>query len=76
MIKEYERVVLTEDLPNTDLRKDDVGVVVMIYNEGKAYEVEFFSLDGETIAVETLYASQLREVKKSEILHVRDMEAA
>ena len=76
MIKEYERVVLTADLPGTNLRKDDVGVVVMIHNEGEAYEVEFFSLAGETIAVETITAAQLREVRKSEILHVRDIAAA
>ena len=76
MIKEFERVVLTEDIAGTALRKDDVGVVVMIYKNGKAYEVEFLALDGSTIAVETVKASQVRPVKNTEILHVRDVKAA
>lgn len=76
MIQELERVVLTEDLPGTALRKDDVGVVVMIYNNGEAYEIEFLALDGSTIAVETVKANQVRPVKNTEILHVRDVKAA
>ncbi|MFC5271105.1 DUF4926 domain-containing protein [Adhaeribacter terreus] len=73
MIKEFERVVLTEDISGTALRKDDVGVVVMIY---EAYEVEFLALDGSTIAVETVKANQVRPVRNTEILHVRDVKAA
>ena len=76
MIKEFERVVLTEDITGTALRKDDVGVVVMIYKNGEAYEVEFLALDGSTIAVETVKANQIRPVKNTEILHVRDVKAA
>lgn len=52
MIEEFERIILTEDLPGTDLRKGDVGVVVEIYNEGEGYEVAFFALNGETVAVD------------------------
>ena len=76
MIKTFERVVLTEDISGTGLRKDDVGVVVMIYKNGEAYEVEFLTLDGSTIAVETVKAEQVRPVKNTEILHVRDVKAA
>ncbi len=76
MIKEFERVVLTEDIAGTALRKDDVGVVVMIYKNGEVYEVEFLALDGSTIAVETVKANQVRPVKNTEILHVRDVKAA
>ena len=76
MIKEFERVVLTEDISGTALRKDDVGVVVMIYKNGEAYEIEFLALDGSTIAVETVKANQVRPVKNTEILHVRDVKAA
>lgn len=46
MIKAFERVVLTKDITGTALRKGDVGIVVMIYKNGKAYEVEFLALDG------------------------------
>ena len=48
MYNEFERVVLTDDLPELGLMRGDVGVVVMVHQEGKAYEVEFLSLAGET----------------------------
>ena len=76
MIKEFERIILTEDIPGTDLKKGDVGVVVEIYNEGEGYEVEFFALNGDTLAVETLESRQVRPVTNREILHVRDLKAA
>ena len=76
MIKEFERIILTEDIPGTDLKKGDVGVVVEIYNEGEGYEVEFLALNGDTLAVETLESRQVRPVTNREILHVRDLKAA
>ncbi len=54
MIKELDIVVLTRDLPEHGLKRGDVGTVVMVYGDGKAFEVEFVSSDGETIALETL----------------------
>lgn len=76
MIKEFERVILTEDIPGSDLKRGDVGVVVEIYGEGEGYEVEFFALNGETVAVETLESRQVRSATSREILHVRDLKAA
>ena len=76
MIKEFERIILTEDIPGTDLKKGDVGVVVEIYNQGEGYEVEFFALNGDTVAVETLESSQVRSATSREILHVRELKAA
>ncbi|GAB2772705.1 hypothetical protein GCM10027275_14540 [Rhabdobacter roseus] len=75
MIKEFERVVLTEAISGTELKKGDVGVVVEIYNEGEGYEVEFFALNGETITVQTLDRKQVRPATSREILHVRDRTA-
>ena len=57
MIDEHDRVVLTESLSASDLQAGDVGTVVHVYEEGTAYEVEFFSLDGRTVAVETVEAT-------------------
>ena len=54
----------------------DVGVVVHIYEGGKAYEVEFIALDGNTVAVETLEAEKIRPIRDREMPHVRDMAAA
>jgi hypothetical protein len=42
-------------------------VVVCVHANGAAYEVEFMSLDGHTIGVETLFADQLRAVSRSAV---------
>lgn len=71
MIKEHDRVVLTTDLSGEKLAAGDVGTVMHIYREGEAFEVEFVSLDGETVAVVTLEPAQIRPVERREITHAR-----
>ncbi|MFQ5447272.1 MAG: DUF4926 domain-containing protein [Saprospiraceae bacterium] len=70
-IKEFERVILTENIEAADLSAGDIGTVVHVYQDGKAYEVEFATLLGETIAVCTLSPQQIRAIRKKEIAHVR-----
>ena len=76
MIKEHDTVVLTEDLPNEGLAAGDVGTVVHIHNGGEGYEVEFMTLAGQTIAVASLLARQVRPVSKQDISHVRELQPA
>ena len=75
MIKEHERVVLTAPVPAEGLETGDVGTVVHIYKDGLAYEVEFITLAGNTAAVVTLEAAQVRPVGKREITHARELAA-
>ena len=75
MIREHERAVLTVDLPEHHLRTGDVGTIVHIYNDGEAYEVEFFALDGHTLDVVTIEADQVRPVSRRDVLHVRELSA-
>jgi len=74
MIKELDSVVLTEDLPEYGLKRGDIGTVVLIHKGGVGYEVEFVTLDGETVAVVTLHPSQIRSVGEREIASVRKVE--
>ena len=71
MIEELSNIVLTCDLPDHGLAAGDIGTVVLVHDEGKGYEVEFMTLDGETIAVATLRAEQVRPVQHDEIAHAR-----
>ena len=75
MIEELEDVILTFDLPKHGLTRGDIGTVVLVHKEGKGYEVEFTTLDGESIALLTLTANQVRPSKPREIAHVRDLTA-
>lgn len=75
MIKEHERVVLKKGIPDQGLKTGDVGTVIHVYKKGEAFEVEFLTLHGKTVAVATLDASQVRPVLKREITHARLMRA-
>lgn len=61
MFDEHAQVVLTRPLPSLGLEPGVVGVIVHIYGEGAAYEVEFLRLDGSTIGVSTVEADDLRQ---------------
>jgi hypothetical protein len=73
VIEELDCVVLTRDLPSSGLKAGDIGTVVMVFNGGEAYDVEFLALDGETIALETLTADAVRPVRRREISHAREV---
>jgi len=76
VIREHDRVVLLADVPDSGLKAGDVGTVVHVYSGGAAYEVELMTLTGETVAVLTLSADQVREVREGEVTHARPCEAA
>jgi hypothetical protein len=76
MIKEHDCVVLTKSLPEEGLEAGDVGTVVHIHQNGVAYEVEFVTLAGRTVAVATVGATGLRPVGQRDISHVRELQAA
>jgi uncharacterized protein DUF4926 len=75
MIKEHDRVVLKKSVPAQGLKTGDVGTVIHVYKKGAAFEVEFLTLHGETVAIATLVASQVRPVQKREITHARLLRA-
>jgi hypothetical protein len=58
------------------LSAGDIGTVVLVHRGAAGYEVEFTSLDGDTIAVVTLMADQVRSTQSGEIAHVRVLAAA
>ena len=73
MINELDRVVLTEDLPEERLKAGDIGTVVLVHDGGTGYEVEFMTLEGDTIAVVTVEAKQVRPAGGNEIAHARQV---
>ena len=71
MIAELDLVVLRRDLPEEKLRAGDIGTVVLLHAGGAGYEVELTTLTGETLAVVTLPADDLRPVPPGEIANAR-----
>ena len=71
MMKEHDRVVLKADIPKEGLEAGDVGTVVHVHPKAEAFEVEFLTLEGETVSVTTVLSSQLRPVGKQDVTHAR-----
>jgi Domain of unknown function (DUF4926) len=71
MIEELDRVALTRNLPEHGLIAGDIGAVVGVHQEGRGYTLEFMSLDGNTIAIVTLDAKDVRTIGAREIAHAR-----
>jgi hypothetical protein len=76
MIEELASVVLTADLADHGLQAGDIGTVVLVHQGGRGYTVEFLTLSGDTVAVVTVPAEQVREIRSNEIAHVRELIAA
>ena len=72
-MREHDRIVLTADLPGHGLQAGDVGTIVHTYTAEPAYEVEFVALGGKTLAVLTVPAEQLRDVRHDELTHARQI---
>ena len=71
MICELDTVILLNDRPHEALMKGDVGSVVFIHEGGKAFEVEFTTLAGDSLGVFTLAADEVRPIPARDVPHVR-----
>jgi len=76
MIRELETVVLTHDIEEHGLKRGDIGAVVHCYSNGAAFEVEFVTAEGKTVALLTLTSADIRPLGGKEILHVRELTPA
>lgn len=72
-IKLFDRIVLTADLPDGTFKTGDVGTVVEVYNDGEAYEIEFFALDNSTLGVKTVPENLIKPVSARMVLHTREL---
>ena len=76
MIKEHYCIVLTTNVPDEGLEAGDIGTVVHIHKGGEGYEVEFMTLTGETVAIVTLLAGQVRPLNRRDLAHARELAPA
>ena len=70
---ELDLAVLDHDVPEHGLCAGDVGTIVLVHRGGEAYEVEFVTRGGETLAVLTLAHGEVRPFTDREVLHARDL---
>ena len=71
-MKELDAVVLRRPVPDAGLEIGDVGAIVHRHS-ADSFEVEFVTGEGDTVAVLTLPAVDLRPIEAREILHVRSL---
>lgn len=70
--KQLDTVVLDRDVPESGLRKGDLGAVVQTY-EPDGLEVEFVTASGRTQALATLRLSDVRAVMDEDLIAVRPL---
>ena len=61
-LKLLDVIALTVDLPEENLWCGQVGTIVEIYENGKAFEVEFVDTQGITYGLLTLYHQQIMQL--------------
>jgi len=70
--KQLDTVVLDRDVPESGLRKGDLGAVVQTY-EPDGLEVEFVTASGRTQALVTLRLNDVRAVMDEDLVSVRPL---
>lgn len=60
MFEELQVIELTHDIKEYNLKEGERGTIVEVYKNGKAYEVEFVTPNGKTIALLTLIPDDMR----------------
>ena len=75
MFHPFDIVVLQCDLPEYNLHKGDVGVVVELYPQD-GLEVEFVSGAGKTQALLTLTKEDVRPIGEFDMLSTRSIDVA
>ncbi len=70
--KTLDTVVLNRDVPESGLKKGDLGAVVQVYPPD-GLEVEFVTAAGKTEALVTLNESDVRHVGDSDLIAVRSL---
>ena len=76
MIDELDVVALVRPLAEHGLATGALGTVVFVYDAGVAFEVEFMTPEGETLAVVTLDPADIRRATAADIGRWRAIEAA
>jgi len=73
--KPLDVVVLQHDLPPHDLKRGDLGAVVEVYGPDDL-EVEFVTASGETEALITIKAADVRAIARNDMIAVRSLSGA
>jgi len=55
------------------LREGDLGTIVLVHHGGQAFDVEFATMGGATVAGFALEFGSVRRFKDREVLHARDV---
>jgi len=76
MYNELDIIILNTDILEFNLKTGDIGTIVAVYENGKAYEVEFITYSGQTLAVITLKPYQISAINAKSMMSARNIEQA
>ena len=68
-LKLFDVVALTENIPEANLVEGQVGAIVEVYDNGRAFEVDFVDQrNGQTYALLTLGPEQVKRLRYEPVL--------
>jgi hypothetical protein len=68
-LKLFDVVALTENIPEANLVEGQVGAIVEVYDNGRAFEVDFVDQrNGQTYALLTLGPEQVMRLRYEPVL--------
>jgi hypothetical protein len=70
IFRELDTVVLERDIPESGLRKGDIGAIVHIHGDSRL-DVEFVRASGQMLALLQLAATDVRPVQDEDVPGVR-----
>ena len=76
-LHEHSQFVLTDDVTGDEgeeLKSGDVGVIIHMHPENKAFVAEFVTVNGNSAVIATVLSSQARSVSDKDIVHARPLE--
>jgi len=68
-----ETVALTHDIPQSGLRRGDLGAIVELH-DSEAFEVEFVAASGRSQALLRLSSADVRHIGDGDLIAVRSLE--
>jgi len=65
--KLFDVIELLQDIPEEDLKKGDIGAIIVIYDKPReAYEVEFLNSDGTEKGTAVVHEEQFKITEENE----------
>lgn len=66
----FDKVSVTETLPERNLLKGMIGVIISVYRENRTFEIEIRSKEGKIYTIATVDSNEIAKVTNDRIINL------